>query len=317
MIDIRLGLCCLNTKLREQKPSVFMSRTTIRKNYSVEKAKKLTLENIQDMYKMVDWNIKHNIHVFRLSSNIFPRFTDREVESYDFDFARESLVNVGKYCRENSRQRLLMHPGQYNQVGANTKKVYESTIVDLSHQADILDAIGGGEVDKDGNPKDHGVLIVHGGGTYGDKENTIRRWIEQYDDLPKKIKNRLVLENCEKSYNTRDCLNISSEIGIPVVYDCHHYDCYSILHPEETQEDIYHLLPEVFETWGDKRVVMHVSEQGSGKCGHHSDYISELPHYMIDIPDVFDVGVDIEVEAKMKEKAIKKLYDVHSDIFKF
>ena len=306
--DIRLGICCLNTELREQKPTVFCSRGVIRRTYNVDKVKELAELNIKDIVKMARWNKRHNISVFRLSSSIFPRFTDAEVESYTIDFARDLLKLAGDYCRERCPQRFLMHPGQYNQVGANTRKVFESTVLDLSHHADILDAMG---VDE------NGVLIVHGGGMYGDKEGTIRRWIEQYDDLPKNVRNRLVLENCEKCYNTRDCLTISEETGVPVVYDCHHYDCYNILHPDEVQETPEELLPEVFDTWGSKRVVMHVSEQGSGKVGHHSDFISRLPQYMIDAPTLLNRGVDIEVEAKMKEQAIMKLYEVHSDIFTF
>ena len=28
----------------------------------------------------------------------------------------------------------------------------------------------------------------------------------------------------------------------------------------------------------------HVSEQGSGRCGHHSDYIENIPQYLLEIP---------------------------------
>ena len=257
---------------------------------------------------MSKYNRQHNINVFRLSSNIFPRFTDREVEKYTIDFAKKALKLAGDYGIKRCNQRFLMHPGQYNQVAANTQKVFESTVDDLSHHADILDEMG---VDE------NGVLIVHGGGMYGDKEKTMQRWIRQFDDLPQKVKRRLVLENCEKCYSTRECLSISEETGVPVVFDCHHYDCYSILHPNETQEPVEDLLGEVIETWKDRRVVMHVSQQGSGRTGHHSDFITELPKYFLDIPEKYGVGVDIEVEAKKKEQAIFKLYDVHKNIFKF
>ena len=41
MKNIRLGLCCLNTELRDQKPQIFCSRTMIRRTYNVKKSKKL------------------------------------------------------------------------------------------------------------------------------------------------------------------------------------------------------------------------------------------------------------------------------------
>ena len=41
---------------------------------------------------------------------------------------------------------------------------------------------------------DNGVLIVHGGGTYGDRENTTNRWINQFHMLPDNVKRRLVID---------------------------------------------------------------------------------------------------------------------------
>ena len=43
---------------------------------------------------------------------------------------------------------------------------------------------------------DEAVMVVHGGGVYGDKEATIKRWCEQYHQLPV-VRRFLVLENCE------------------------------------------------------------------------------------------------------------------------
>ena len=161
-------------------------------------------------------------------------------------------------------------------------------------------------------------MIVHGGGTYGDKETTTRRWIEQYDDLPRKVKNRLVLENCERQYSTRNCLDISEECGIPVVFDFHHYDCYSKIYEDEEQESISDLAPEIIETWGDKRVLMHVSEQGEGKIGHHSDYIEKIPDDLLNILEENpSLEIDLEVEAKMKEQAIIKLYKTYPKLFNY
>lgn len=45
-MSVRLGLCCLNSKLRKDR--IFCSRTIIRSNFTVEKAKKLALQNIAE-----------------------------------------------------------------------------------------------------------------------------------------------------------------------------------------------------------------------------------------------------------------------------
>jgi len=302
--QISLGLCCINTKLRAQKPPIFCSRTCIRKTYSVERAQSLALQNIKDIKTMIEWNENHKIRVFRLSSNIFPHFTDTETMSYTIDFAKSDLQLVGEIAN-NLSHRIVIHPGQYNNLGTNSKNVLEKTIADLSHQADILDCMN---IGKDC------VLIIHGGGVYGNKELTIRRWLDQFDELPKNIKDRLVLENCEKSYSAEDCLKISKQIGIPVVFDFHHYNCYSILHPEIVQKDIKDLLPLIVDTWKDVPPLMHISEQGAGKIGHHSDFVEHLPPELLQyLKENQNIHIDLEVEAKMKEQAIFRLREKYHE----
>jgi UV DNA damage endonuclease len=295
---VRLGLCCINNRLR--KKGIFCSRSTIRKTFSVERAMDLALKNIQDIKPLVEWNEKNKINVFRLSSDMFPHFTDTETEKYSLDFAVKALETSGETCKKLN-QRITMHPGQYNQIGAKTAAVFDKTVDDLKMHADILDAMG---IDADG------IVNIHGGGVYGDKEATKRRWIEQFDDLPANVKARLTIENCEKCYSTRDCLEIATECKIPVIFDTHHYDCYSLLHPNEKQESPEQLLPEVIETWGSRRPLFHISQQRPGSAiGAHSDYITEIPHYLLDIPFEYNTDIDIDVEAKAKEDAILSLYE--------
>ena len=300
---IRLGLCCINTVLRKQKPPVFCSRTLIRKNFTVEKAQELAIQNIKDLSSLILWNSKNGISLFRISSDIFPHFTDLVTESYSMDFAKELLKQTGKLIKKTGH-RVLMHPGQFNQVGTPNEKVFLSTIADLSHHADILDSLGVGS---------EGVLIVHGGGTFGDKEKTKKRWIKQFNKLPLKVRKRLVLENCEKGYSPRDCLDICQKINIPMVYDCFHYECYIKLHPDEIHEEPDSFLPEVIQTWQGNNLrevaipLMHVSEQGEGRIGHHSDFIENIPEHILRIPGNYDTDLDLEVEAKAKEQAIFRL----------
>ena len=259
--------------------------------------------------ELILWNNDHDIFSLRISSELFPHFTDAVTDPYTLDFAKEELKKVGELAKKIG-QRLTFHPGQFNQVGANKKEVLESTIKDLSMHCDIFDMM---ELD------DNAIVNIHLGGMYGDKEKTKRRWIEQFDDLPTKIKRRLTIENDEKCYSVRDCLDVAAETGIPVVLDNHHYQCYNLLHPDEEPEEIEDLITEVIEdSWKDRKVLFHISEQDtSKKCGAHSKYISKLPDYYLEIPEKYDVDLWIDIEAKEKEKAVLKLYDVHPEIFKF
>ena len=305
-VPIQLGLCCLNLTLREQKPSVFASRKMIIRTIEekgIEVLKEKIIQNLKDVLVMIDWNEANGIKVFRLSSDMFPHMSNPKVQSYGFDFVKDLLKQIGDKAK-GYNQRLTFHPGQYNVVGAPSAKTFQHTVDDLGCHAEILDLMG----------CDHNsVMVVHGGGTYGDKEAAKERWCKQFYDLPESVQKRLVLENCERCFSIQDCLDISQKINIPVVFDTHHYECYNILHPDEVDDikPASEYIEAILETWNKRGIKpkFHVSEQGPGKCGHHSDYIEVIPEYLLEIPDKYGVHIDIMIEAKKKELSIMKLYN--------
>jgi UV DNA damage endonuclease len=310
---IRLGLCCLNTILREQKPPIFMSRSCIQataETKGLDYVRELAKQNLLDMIKMIQWNYENGIEVFRLSSEIFPHITNQRIDLTDYrlEYFDSLLKRLGNFARQR-KQRLTFHPGQFNVLGSPNKEALKATFYELHIHATILDKMG---CDQDS------VMVIHGGGVYGNKQATMDRWCKNYMKLPENVRNRLVLENCEKNFSIEDCLEISKRVGVPVVLDNHHFFCYNILHKDNPLEyRIDHYIPAVLETWRKKgiRPKFHISEQGSGKTGHHSDYISAIPDYYLEIPEKYNVGVDIMVEAKMKEQAILQLYNLHKEQF--
>ena len=103
----------------------------------------------------------------------------------------------------------------------------------------------------------------------------------------------------------------NSVMVVPVVFDTHHFECYKQLHPNEEFKPARVYMPYILDTWKRRSIKpkFHVSEQGSGRCGHHSDYIETIPDYLLEIPDKYGVDIDIMIEAKKKELAIFKLYE--------
>lgn len=301
-LPVQLGLCCMNTTLKKQKPAVYCSRRLIMRTIQekgIEVLKDKIIQNLDDLLVMIQWNEDNGIKVFRLSSELFVHKTNPKVKDYTFDFAIPHLQRIGDLAKKYN-QRLTFHPGQYNVLASKTKKAYYQTIKDLEYHADVLDLMG---MDK------HSVIVIHGGGVYGEKEQTKLRWCENYKKLPEKIKRRLVLENCEHSYSIVDCLEMSDICGVPIVFDTHHFECYRSLHPNETFEEASYYIPSILKTWKDIKPKFHVSEQGDGKVGKHSDYIEILPEYLLEIPKKYGIHIDIMIEAKMKELSIKKLYE--------
>jgi UV DNA damage endonuclease len=301
--SIQLGLCCINTILRSQKPPIFASRKMIIrsvKEKGIDELKAKIIQNLKDVLTMMDWNEKHGIKLFRLSSELFPHKSNPKVVDYSFDFAIDLLKEIGEKSKKY-KQRLTFHPGQYNVVGTPNRQSFLQTISDLKYHADVLDLMG----------LDHNsVMVVHGGGIYDDKEKTIERWCEQYQELPENVRNRLVLENCEKCFSIIDCLRVSKMINIPVVFDTHHFECYKDLHPKEDFNEPAYYMSDILESWKRRGIKpkFHISEQGAGRRGHHSDYIETIPEYLLEIPLKYGVNIDIMIEAKMKEQAIFRLY---------
>jgi len=300
---IQLGLCCLNTTMREKKPSVFSSRKMIIKSIEekgIDKLKEKIIQNLKDTLELIEYNELNGIKVFRLSSELFPHKSNPRVENYSFDFAKSLLIEIGDKARKYN-QRITFHPGQYNVVGTPDLKCFQQTINDLSYHCEVLDLM---------NMNQDSIMVVHGGGIYGDKELTKERWCKQFYELPDNVRKRLVLENCERCFSIQDCLDIADKINIPVVFDTHHYSCYKMLHLNEKLELPEYYIPKILDTWTKRNIKpkFHVSEQGRGRCGHHSDYINEIPEYLLRIPDIYNINIDIMIEAKKKELAIFNLY---------
>lgn len=310
---IQLGLCCINATLRAAKPPVFMSRTMGLKHLlqpgGLDVLKARVRQNLADVLTMLEWNRVHNIRVMRLSSDLFPHMSNPKLprsvrDAYTYEFARDLLEDIGRFARAHS-MRLTFHPGQFNVIGTPRADVFETTCAELEYHATVLDMMG---CDK------HSVMVIHGGGVYGDKAATMRRWERNFHKLPANVQRRLVLENCEKSFSVVDCLALSELVDIPVVFDTHHHECYRQSHPGEPLADGAHYMALVLDTWARRGIKpkFHVSEQGSGKLGHHSDFIEQLPPYLVDIPRLHNVDIDIMVEAKAKEQAVLRLMAAYS-----
>ena len=302
--NIQLGLCCLNTVLRQQKPPIFSSRKMIIRTIQeqgIQVLKDKITQNLKDTLAMMDWNERHGIKVFRLSSELFPHKSNPKVESYTFDFAIPLLKEIGKKAKEYGH-RLTFHPGQYNVVGTPDSNTFQQTCKDLQYHADVLDIM---ELNQDS------VIVIHGGGIYGNKKETINRWIRQYSMLPENVQKRIVLENCEKCFSIHDCMKIALKTNIPIVFDTHHFECYKQLHPNEKFRDPAFYIPTILYTWKRRNIKpkFHISEQGTGRIGHHSDYIKTIPTYLLDIPIEYNTSIDIMIEAKKKEQAIFQLYE--------
>ncbi|WRT69727.1 UV damage endonuclease UvdE [Kwoniella shivajii] len=295
----RLGYACLNTVLRGEKPeSIFCSRTcriASIEEEGMELPKGLALMNVRDLKTMIQWNEDNKIRFMRMSSEMFP-FASHAKYGYDLSFADEGLKEAGALAKKYGH-RLTMHPGQFTQLGSPKPNVIEASIRELDYQCEIMDRMEIGI---------EGVMIIHMGGIYGDKESTLARFKENYTTrLKDNVKKRLVLENDEICYNVDDLMPLCNELNIPIIFDYHHDWIYPSSEPPSV------LIPKIAETWKKRGIPMkqHLSEPRPGaesvmERRAHADRCKSLPE---DLPD----DVDLMIEAKDKEQAVFELYRIY------
>ncbi|KAF8315433.1 UV-endonuclease UvdE [Clavulina sp. PMI_390] len=301
----RLGYACLNTILRNIKPAtdtIFASRTcridTIEKN-GMDFVRDLGLKNVRDLYKMVEWNEENNIRFMRMSSEMFP-FASHEKYGYSLEYAEADLKAVGDLAKRLGH-RLTLHPGQFTQIASPTKKVVDSSVRELEYHCEMMERMG---------LAPDGVMIIHMGGVYNDKEATLARFRTNYTTLLSEgIKRRLVLENDEICYNLDDLMPICDELDIPIVVDYHH----DWINP--SSRPLRELIPIINQTWARKGIKpkQHLSEPRPGAVTAmekraHADRCGSLPEEL-QLDD--NIHMDLMIEAKDKEQAVFELYRIY------
>ena len=300
---MNLGYACINMELsnRKGKDKITTNRSMIKKTFhdkGVDYASELVLQNVSDLCEIIKWNEQNNIKFFRLSSEVFPWASEYYQDWGKFPNIDE-ITNILRDCGDLANKyghRITSHPGPFNVLVSPNEDVVQNTITDLTIHGDIFDFMGLSRTP-------YNKLNIHCNGVYGDKESAMDRFCKNFERLPESVQTRLTVENDDKAsmYSVKDLYEgIHKRIGIPIVFDYHHYKFNT---GEQTEQEALEL---ALSTWGDIKPVVHYSESRSEeqldesiKPQAHSDLIKQLPN-------TYGHDVDIMVEAKHKELSIKK-----------
>jgi UV DNA damage endonuclease len=256
-----IGYACLTIGV----PGTSISSCTL-KNATEEHIRALIQKNLAALNMILDYNIRQDIRLFRISSDLIP-FGSHPVNIVEWqkDF-HEYFVMLGEKIKQ-AGLRVSMHPGQYTVINSNNPEVVERSVQELIYHARFLDALGVDCTNK---------LILHIGGVYGDREKAIGNFIREYLCLPQEVKRRLVIENDERCFNISEVLRISERCGAPVVFDNLHHKINPPL--ERLSDDEW--IKRCGLTWKseDGRQKIHYSQQKEqASPGSHSDTIYLQP----------------------------------------
>lgn len=270
-----------------------------------EKLKEIILFNLNSLNKMLDYSIQNGIQLLRISSDIIP-FGSHPVNTLKWwELFAGELKLLGKKAVEH-QLRLSMHPGQYTVINSLHQDVVERSVKDLAYHTRFLDALGSDTSHK---------IILHIGGAYGNKQQALNRFSENYQKLDHAIKDRLVIENDDKIFNIHDVLEIGRQNDIPVVYD----NLHNLINPYDDRSDA-DWIRLAGRTWKSKdgRQKIHYAQQEPGKNpGAHSQTI-DLEAFLSFARKLSESGLEPDIMLEVKDKnlsAVKCLNGLHRQPF--
>lgn len=290
---IRLGYVAISKTLDNVTSSSTITYTNFSKNRDYEKLDGVIKSNFEDLEKILIYNIKNNIHFYRLTSKLIPLSTHKDVNFEYIGRYKKYYEKISNLINK-SEMRIDVHPDQFCVLNSVSKEVLENSIRILEYHINILNAF------KIKNP----IIVLHiGSSTFG-KEKSISRFINNFKKLPKNIQNAIALENDDKVYNPDDVLKLCKELNIPFVLDYHHHVC-------NPCKDIDGILEDIFKTWKNMRPKLHFSSpknKTKKDFRSHNDYIY-CDDFILFLEKVkkYNVDLDIMLEAKEKDNALFKL----------
>lgn len=287
---MNIGYACLNIGIKNS------SYKTFRKANFTEKIYLETIGNNLEVLKdTIKYNIKNNINLFRISSDIIPFGSHEEIKINWENRFEDEILEIKQLIVENNL-RISMHPGQYTVINSKDESVVEKSIRDLEYHNKVLDLL---TVDK------MGKIIIHIGGVYGDKNESKKRFIHNFKKIPADVRKRVVIENDDKLYNIEDVIEISDGIKAPVVFD----NLHNQVNPSNLDLSEKELIKLCNRTWreDDGAQKIHYSQQDTKKRpGGHSRTI-DLDIFSSFLRDIDLQNNDIDIMLEVKDKNLSAI----------
>ena len=284
---MRIGYPCINRTIGCTTSSTFRLAS-----YSEERLIRTVGANLDCLFAILEYNVRHGILFFRITSDLVP-FASHEISQFPWqEHFSAQFKKTGKFIRDHSL-RISMHPDQFVLLNSKKEEVLRRSIADLQYQVSVLDLLGLDESAK---------VQIHVGGVYDDKSASIDRFVTQYLALDPRIRRRLVIENDERLYTVADCCAISDKTGVPVLFDAFHHSLHN------NREALPALLDRVGATWHEADgipMVDYSSQQAGKRPGAHAETI-DTADFQRFLAMTGSHDMDVMLEIKDKEKSTQK-----------
>ncbi|MDH5461573.1 MAG: UV DNA damage repair endonuclease UvsE [Candidatus Bathyarchaeota archaeon] len=290
---MRIGYPCINTTI-----GCRSNRTFRLKSYSEERLKETVENNLDCLMKILRFNVRHNLLFFRITSDLVP-FASHPICRFNWQkHFREHFRSIGDFVQHNS-VRVSMHPDPFIFINSLDNKVFENSLRELAYHAQVLDLM---ELDTTAK------VQIHIGGVYGNKEKSMKRFVERFERLDEVNKRRLVIENDDRRYTLHDCLQMNEETGIPVLFDVFHHE---LNNSGETTRQAFELFTTTWKEDDRLPMVDYSSQRENSLKGKHTKSI-DLQHFKGFLDDTKPFDFDVMLEIKDKEKSALEALKVAS-----
>lgn len=259
-------------------------------------------KNLACLRRILEYNLEHGFLFFRMSSGLVP-FASHDVCTYNWQqHFQMTFKRLGDFIKKHD-MRISMHPDQFVVLNSPDERIVRNSIAELVYQGSVMDLMG-----LDSTAK----LQIHAGGVYGDKPAALKRFIHTYHTLlPGEVKARLVVENDDRLYSLRDCLELHGETGIPILFDNFHHEC---LNNGEPMAEALQLAAGTWHPESDGVLMMDYSSQAHGeRKGKHTTTM-ETDLFREFLTHLNGLDVDIMLEIKDKEASCQRARQVLEEL---
>lgn len=299
-MNVRFGYVAMSVEVKNASPSRTMTATHFAKladrDAAIRKLERIAQENLHNSLRLLRHNRAHDIKLYRFSSKLIPLIGHDMLADWDpFPRLDHFFREVGDYVRENA-MRVSFHPDHFTVLSTPREEVLAHSVSDLDRHVRMLEAMGLPIEAK---------CNIHIGGSYGNKEKALTRFIENVNKLPIRLRERLMLENDDKTFTAKETLQVCEELRVPMVLDIHHH---AVNNDGETVEQLW---PAIAATWEETQLPpkIHVSSPKSAKEPRgHADYVNaEELTAALRMMEPHSPELDVMIEAKQKDGALFQL----------
>jgi len=300
---VRFGYVAMSTTVENASPSKTMTATHFAKltdrEAAIRKLERIAEENLRNTLRLLKHNRAHDIRVYRFSSKLIPLINHAYVEGWDpYPYLEPAFAEIGHYVTEHG-MRVSFHPDHFVVLSTPRQEVLRNSIIDLRHHVRMVKAMG---LDK------RTKCNIHVGGAYGDKTKAAARFVSNFSKLEPEVRDRITLENDDKTFTAAETLDICERVGVPMVLDIHHH---AVNH---NGEDAAGLWPRILATWTTSAPLppkIHMSSPKSETDPRgHADYVDAdvLLAFLRAVAGATP-KLDVMLEAKMKDGALFRLME--------